>query len=118
MSSTVKKRPNLGDILTRLNLIDDEQVHAALDLQQETGKLFGECLLQLGAIAEDDLGWALSSQLDLPFMNVTPEMPDPDLLARSPGTSCGGTSSFPSWSPRTPCRWCSRIPPTSSPWPA
>ena len=84
MSSTVKKRPNLGEILTRLNLINDEQVHAALDLQQETGKLFGECLLQLGAIAEDDLGWALSSQLDLPFMNVTPEMPDPDLLAKFP----------------------------------
>jgi len=84
MPATAKSRPNLGEILTRLKLIDDEQVHAALDLQKETGKLFGECLLQLGAIAEDDLGWALSSQLDLPFMNVTPEMPDPDLLSRFP----------------------------------
>jgi hypothetical protein len=84
MPPTVRNRPNLGEILTRLKLIDENQVQAALDLQKETGKLFGECLLQLGFIAEDDLGWALSSQLDLPFMNVTPEMPDPDLLSRFP----------------------------------
>ena len=43
-------RPKLGDILTRLCLIDDEQVQAALDHQAKSGKLFGESLLELGYI--------------------------------------------------------------------
>jgi hypothetical protein len=77
-------RPKLGDILTRLQLVDDAQVQRALDHQKSTGKLFGESLLDLGFIGEDDLSWALSSQLGLPFIAVTPDMADPALLARFP----------------------------------
>ncbi len=84
MPDPARPRPNLGDILTRLKLVNEEQVQAALALQRETGRLFGECLLELGHIAEDDLGWALSSQLQLPFANVTADMADPELLLRFP----------------------------------
>jgi type II secretory ATPase GspE/PulE/Tfp pilus assembly ATPase PilB-like protein len=77
-------RPKLGDILTRLNLIDDEQVKAALDHQADSGKLFGQSLLALGYIAADDLAWALSNQLGLPFVAVTSEMADADLVKTFP----------------------------------
>src|SRR5262245_58275042 len=77
-------RPRLGDILTRLCLINDEQVQAALDHQAKSGQLFGESLLELGYVGQDDLSWALSSQLGLSYVAVTPAMVDPDLLAQFP----------------------------------
>jgi hypothetical protein len=84
MTETAPSRPNLGQILVRLKLINEEQVRTALELQQENGRLFGECLLELGHIGEDDLSWALSSQLGLPFMNVSAEMCDPQALPKYP----------------------------------
>jgi type II secretory ATPase GspE/PulE/Tfp pilus assembly ATPase PilB-like protein len=77
-------RPKLGDILTRLRLVTDAQVKAALAHQAQAGGLFGESLLALGHISEDNLSWALSSQLDYPFVAVTAEMADPELLALFP----------------------------------
>jgi hypothetical protein len=82
MADSPPSRPKLGDILTQLQLVEDEQVQAALRHQKKTGMLFGESLLSLGYIAEDDLGWALSNQLGFPFVAVTPEMADPALLLR------------------------------------
>ncbi len=84
MTATAPSRPNLGQILTRLKLVNEEQVKAALALQQENGRLFGECLLELGHIGEDDLSWALSSQLGLPFVNATAEMCDRQSLSKYP----------------------------------
>ncbi len=84
MSRAGSQRPNLGDILKRLQLIDEEQVQAALTLQKETGRLFGECLIELGFTGEDDVSWALSSQLGLPFVAAEATMADPDLLAEFP----------------------------------
>ena len=77
-------RPRLGDILMRLCLVNDEQVQTALEHQAKSGKLFGESLLELGYVGQDDLSWALSSQLGLPYVAVTPNMVDPELLAQFP----------------------------------
>lgn len=82
--SEVSHPVKLGDILQRLQLVDEDQVAEALEHQKDSGKLFGESLLDLGFIAEDDLSWALSSQLDLPFVAVTGDMVDEDLLAGYP----------------------------------
>jgi hypothetical protein len=77
-------RPKLGDILTRLRLVDEGQVRAALVHQSRSGKLFGESLLDLGFVGQDDLSWALSSQLGLPYVAVTADMADPELLGGFP----------------------------------
>ncbi len=118
MTATAPSRPNLGQILIRLKLITEEQVQTALELQQENGRLFGECLLELGHIGEDDLSWALSSQLGLPFMNVVGR----DVRSAIPRSSTLATFSAATvfsrwWRPRTRSRWCWPIPPTRSPWP-
>ncbi len=79
-----RPRTKLGDILTDLKLVTDEQVQLALAHQAESGMPFGESLLHLGYIGEDDLSWALSSQLDLPFIAVTPDLALPELLEQYP----------------------------------
>lgn len=84
MNHAAEDHPKLGDILQKLQLVDGDQVREALDYQSKSGKLFGESLLDLGFIAEDDLSWALSSQLELPFVAVTPDMIDAELLDRFP----------------------------------
>jgi hypothetical protein len=84
MEDASDSRPRLGDILTKLQLIDDKQVEAALEYQGKSGKLFGESLLDLGFVGEDDLSWALSSQLGLPFVAATAEMADLQLIEEYP----------------------------------
>ena len=84
MTAAPSSRPNLGQILERLHLVTPDQVQTALAHQKKTGRLFGECLIELGFTAEDDVSWALSSQLGLPFVNVEASMADPDLVAQYP----------------------------------
>lgn len=80
----------LGDILEECNVVSHAQVEAALAEQQRTGKLFGEALLDLGFVSEDDLGWALSAQFNVPYIDLNADMVDrtvarsidPDLLRR------------------------------------
>jgi hypothetical protein len=82
--SETSPRIRLGDILTRLQLVDEAQVRAALVHQSRSGKLFGESLLDLGYVGQDDLSWALSSQLGLPYVAVTADMVDRDLVSEFP----------------------------------
>lgn len=66
----------LGDILEDCQVVSHAQVEAALAEQRRTGKLFGEALIDLGFVSEDDLGWALSAQLNLPYIDLTLDMVD------------------------------------------
>jgi type IV pilus assembly protein PilB len=66
----------LGDILVDCRVVTQDQVDQALGEQRRTGKLFGEALLDLGHISEDDLGWALSNQLDIPYIDLKADMVD------------------------------------------
>jgi hypothetical protein len=83
-------RKVLGDILVGCKVVSQAQVDAALAEQRRSGKLFGEALLDLGFISEDDLGWALSAQLSVPYIDLTAAMADrnavqllgPDLMRR------------------------------------
>lgn len=66
----------LGDILEDCQVVSHAQVQAALAEQRRTGKLFGEALIDLGFVSEDDLGWALSAQLNMPYIDLTMDMVD------------------------------------------
>jgi hypothetical protein len=67
----------LGDILVDCRVVTQEQVDLALAEQRRSGrKLFGEALLDLGFISEDDLGWALSNQLNIPYIDLNADMVD------------------------------------------
>ncbi len=65
----------LGDILLDLNLLTPEKIEIALKEQasssKENRRRFGEILISLGFISEDDLLRALSSQLNLKYLKFS-----------------------------------------------
>ncbi|HAW50283.1 TPA: hypothetical protein DCX16_04985 [bacterium] len=69
----------IGEILNEFNLISDEDLKKGLAIQkkQEKKKKIGEILVEdLGVLTEDALNCALSHQLDIPYVTLTPSMID------------------------------------------
>jgi type IV pilus assembly protein PilB len=71
----------IGQILTELGRVTPEEVEKALAYQQEKGGYFGEALVAMGVVREEELGWSLASQFDLPF--IFPDAPSVDPEAAS-----------------------------------
>ncbi|MDI6752142.1 MAG: ATPase, T2SS/T4P/T4SS family [bacterium] len=70
------KKP-IGEILKEFNLITETQLQKALEVQKRIGrkKKVGEILVEeLKALTEDALNCALSHQLNIPYVTLTPEM--------------------------------------------
>jgi type IV pilus assembly protein PilB len=61
-------RKKLGELLVEQGLLSDQQVQDTLRLQHQTGKLFGECLIENKLITEDKMLSVLVSQFGLPYM--------------------------------------------------
>lgn len=74
----------LSDILLDTGLVTQEQIEAGLRAQKRTRRLLGETLVDLGYIAEDDLGWALSNHLGLPYVEIDLTMLDDALKTLLP----------------------------------
>jgi len=60
----------LGEILVDLGLVKREQVEEAAAHQSKSGKRMGRILVDKGIITDIDLLRALSSQLNLPYVNL------------------------------------------------
>ena len=84
MSDLVKKG-SLGDILATSQIISEADIAAALAEQQKSGCRFGEALVNLGVVTQEDIDWALSNQLDIPYIRLKQDMIDPAALALVPG---------------------------------
>lgn len=80
----VPARRHVTAILVEAGVITDAQVEAGLARQRETGRRIGECLVELGFIAEVDIAWALARQLGLSFVDVQAETLDPTLVRAVP----------------------------------
>ncbi|MCL5277632.1 MAG: hypothetical protein M1517_07665 [Deltaproteobacteria bacterium] len=61
-------RQKLGEMLRSINLLTQEQVERALLLQKEQGTKFGDAVIRLGFLTKDDINWALSTQLNIPYI--------------------------------------------------
>lgn len=66
----LRGRKQLGDILKRWGLLDDQQFEEALKISQGTRKRFGEILVDLGYASDNDVAKALASQYDLEFVDL------------------------------------------------
>jgi len=75
---------SLGDILYRCQIISEDDIRAALAAQKESGCRFGEALVQLGVVTQEDIDWALSNQLNIPYVRLKPAMVDPGAVALVP----------------------------------
>lgn len=83
MSEKIKKG-SLGDILLASQIISEDDILKALDEQKLTGARFGEALLNLGIVTQEDIDWALSNQLDLPYIRLKKDMIDLDAVRLVP----------------------------------
>ncbi|HSM06554.1 MAG TPA: hypothetical protein VK858_18165 [Longimicrobiales bacterium] len=75
------ERRSLGSILLDLGRIQPEDSKRALDYQREHGGYFGEALVALGVLTQDEIEWGLASQYDLPHVFPDPAAVDPDAAA-------------------------------------
>ena len=69
----------LGRVLVKMGKLTREQVHEALDLQQQQRRPVGQLLVELGYVSQDDVNEALAAQagmksVDLEEMEITTEV--------------------------------------------
>ncbi|MDD2364642.1 MAG: pilus assembly protein PilB [Desulfuromonadaceae bacterium] len=78
------KKESLGTILSKCNIITEADISAALELQEKNGVRFGEALISLGIVTQEDIDWALSNQLDIPYIRLKADMIDPEAVELVP----------------------------------
>lgn len=81
-----KQKIRIGDLLVQHKLISETQLTAALNEQKKSGRKLGRVLVDLGFIKEDDLLKLLSTQLDIPFIDLKHFKFNPDIVRLLPET--------------------------------
>ena len=74
----------LGAILSACNIINKDDIAAALEEQGRSGARFGEALINLGIVTQEDIDWALSNQLDISYIRLKVDMIDPEAVQLLP----------------------------------
>ncbi len=85
----------LGDILVSRGLITEDELYAALELQERTGSRLGELLYAERLVREEDLALALADQLRVPLVDLEGIEPDPAALAIIPESLQRGSRVIP-----------------------
>jgi hypothetical protein len=77
----MSERRTIGQILMSFGRLTEEDCHRALEYQRDHGGYFGEALLALGFVSQDELDWGLASQFDLPYIFPDADSIDPEAAA-------------------------------------
>ena len=75
MDSLVKEG-SICSVLFKSRIITEEDIRAALEEQKIAGCRIGEALVKLGIVSQEDIDWALSNQLNIPYIRLTQETID------------------------------------------
>ena len=70
----------LTDILLEAGVVTQEQIDLGLARQRKTGLRIGESLVEMGTVRAEDIGWALARQLGIPFVDVSLDAIDHELV--------------------------------------
>ena len=73
-----RKRRQLGEILKRWGLIDDQKLQEGLKIAQGSRKRIGEVLVDLGYAQQNDVAKALASQFGMEFVDLD----QPDVVSK------------------------------------
>lgn len=84
MESLVKKG-TVGEVLYNSKIITEDDIRLALEEQRVSGCRFGEALVKLGIVDQEDIDWALSNQLDIPYVRLNKETIDQSAVKLVPG---------------------------------
>lgn len=87
MNTFSQKRIRIGDLLVEKNMISETQLQHALQEQKLTGRKLGATLVELGYVEENALLSLLSTQLDIPFVELKQFRFDRELVQKLPETS-------------------------------
>jgi type II secretory ATPase GspE/PulE/Tfp pilus assembly ATPase PilB-like protein len=74
----------LSTFLLEAGVVTAEQIEEGLARQRDSGDRIGETLVQMGFVSEEDIGWALSRQLDLTFVDPHLDALDLPLIQEYP----------------------------------
>ncbi len=74
----------VGDLLLQKGLITKEQLMQALEEQKKTHERLGQILIQKGLISPQELSNILSSQYNIPSINIENYALDPDIVSLLP----------------------------------
>ncbi|MES2461171.1 MAG: ATPase, T2SS/T4P/T4SS family [Armatimonadota bacterium] len=74
----------IGEILVAEGLLTPDQLRFALEQQSRTGQPLGPTLIANGWVTDEHMTYARSIQIDVPYVNVAEEVPDPALLLMIP----------------------------------
>jgi len=74
----------LGELLVRNELINDQQLHDALEDQKSQGGRLGSSLIKLGFVKEEQLSAFLSKQYGVPSINLAEFEIDADVIRQIP----------------------------------
>ena len=74
------KRIRLGEILLKWGVINRQQLDQVLEIQRATGKHLGELLIQEGLINERTLAEAFAQEFHLPFVDLSKENIDKNVV--------------------------------------
>jgi len=85
----------LSDLLIRHKVLDQEGIEHALAESRKRGISLREAIIGLDYCLEDQINWAISRELQIPFILLSAEMLDTELLARFPPEVLRETASIP-----------------------
>lgn len=88
-------RQKLGEILVAQGAVTEEQLRAALAVQQTRSVPIGKLLIEQGACDETTVHRALAKQARLPFVDLTNKTPPGRLTERLAGTSAWELEALP-----------------------
>ncbi|MBI4823775.1 MAG: hypothetical protein HY805_06040 [Nitrospirae bacterium] len=78
----------LGQLLLNSNIITQEQLNQALNIQKKDGGRLGTNLVKLGYVTEEKLVTFLSKQFGVPAINLSNYKIDPAVLKLIPAYEC------------------------------
>jgi type IV pilus assembly protein PilB len=85
----------LGELLVRKDRLTSTQLNEALLQQSASGKRIGQLLVELGALDERDLAWALSEQFGIEHVDLGHQTPDKEAVALLSETVARSESAIP-----------------------
>ena len=75
-----KQKLRLGTLLVQKGIISDEQLSSALALQKKYHRHLGDCLVEMGYAAEEDIVNVLETQLRIPRIDLRGIRIDPEII--------------------------------------
>ncbi len=81
-------KPQIGQLLKDLQVVDEEQLVLALEEQKRTKERLGSVMIKMGFLTSEDLDYLLARQHNVPFISLEQYRLDPEIVALVPEEYC------------------------------